>query len=103
MSDRKDETGLWGPLWREGLMALSLGWDLAIPIFAGVLLGYYLDRQLGTGHVFTLGLLTLGIAIGYYNLARFIRRVDARDRQQDAETKAETEVKEQETDRSGER
>ena len=78
---KKNERGLWGPLWREALVAMSLGWDLALPIFGGVLLGYLLDRWLGTGHVFTLGLLMLGIATGYYNVVRFIQRVEARERQ----------------------
>lgn len=66
-------------LWRESLRAVSLGWDLALPIFAGVLAGYWLDRWLGTGHIFTLGLLVLGVGIGYYNVARFIQRLNRRD------------------------
>jgi F0F1-type ATP synthase assembly protein I len=79
---KKDEESFWGHLWREALTAISLGWNLAIPIFGGVLLGYLLDRRLGTGHIFTMGLLALGVGIGYYNLARFIRRVHRRDQQQ---------------------
>ena len=55
---------------------MSLGWDLAVPIFGGVLLGYLLDRWLATRYIYTLGLLMLGIGVGYYNVARFIRRVD---------------------------
>lgn len=85
MTNKKDDEGFSGPLWRETLVAISLGWDLALPIFGGVLLGYLLDRWLGTGHVFTMGLLVLGIAIGYYNLARFIQRVDQRDQRREAE------------------
>jgi len=57
---------------------MSLGWDLAVPIFGGVLLGYMLDRWLATGRIFTLSLLILGIGVGYYNVIRFIRRVDSR-------------------------
>ncbi len=67
-------------LWRETLRALTLGWDLAIPIFAGVLIGQLLDRWLGTRHIFTLGLLVLGIMIAYYNLGRVIHRLAAHDR-----------------------
>ena len=78
---KNNDQGFWGPLWREAVVAMSLGWDLAVPIFGGVLLGHFLDRWLGTGYVFTLGLLVLGIAIGYYNVARFIQRVEARERQ----------------------
>jgi F0F1-type ATP synthase assembly protein I len=62
-------------------MATSLGWDLAVPIFGGVLLGHFLDRWLGTRYIFTLGLLMAGIGIGYYNVARFIRRLEAHERQ----------------------
>ena len=78
---KKNDQGFWGPLWREAMVAMSLGWDLALPIFGGVLLGHLLDRWLGTGYVFTLGLLMLGIATGYYNVARFIQRVEIRERQ----------------------
>lgn len=79
MSKTKPGDGSWGALWREALVAISLGWDLAVPIFGGVLVGYFLDRWLGTGHIFTLGLLCLGIALGYYNIARFIQRMHRQD------------------------
>jgi len=70
----------WAALWREALAAMSLGWDLAVPIFGGTLLGYYLDRWLDTGHIFTIGLLFLGIAVGFHNVARFIRRLEAHEK-----------------------
>jgi len=66
-------------------MAMSLGWDLAVPIFGGVLLGYALDRWLQTRYIFTVGLLFMGIAISYYNLARFIQRIDREDGQDEKE------------------
>lgn len=66
-------------------MAMSLGWDLAVPIFGGVLLGYTLDRWLQTRYIFTVGLLFMGIAISYYNLARFIQRIDREDGQDEKE------------------
>lgn len=65
-------------IWREALRATSAGWDLALPIFGGVLLGYLLDRLLNTRYIFTLGFLVLGIAAGYYNLLRSIQRLDER-------------------------
>jgi F0F1-type ATP synthase assembly protein I len=65
-------------IWREALRATSAGWDLALPIFAGVLAGYLLDQLVNTTYVFTLGFLVLGIATGYYNLIRSIRRLDER-------------------------
>ena len=53
---------------------MSLGWDLAIPIFSGVLLGHYLDKWLSTTYEFTIGLLVFGVAVSYYNLGRFIQK-----------------------------
>jgi len=47
------------------------------------------DRWLGTGYVFTLGLLALGIVSGYYNLLTFVQRLDRRDRRRDTEEEAE--------------
>ena len=81
MADKRDDDNLWGHLWREALVAMSLGWELALPIFAGALLGHFLDRWLGTGLNFTLGLMMLGVVVAYYSLARFIRRIDRRDAQ----------------------
>ena len=69
--------------WRglgDVLVATSLGWDLALPIFGGVLLGHLLDRRLGTTYGWTLGLLALGTITGFYNVLRSIQRVEARQR-----------------------
>ncbi len=73
-----------GNLWRGALRATSLGWELALPIFGGVLSGYLLDRLVGTRYVFTLSLLMLGIATGFYNVIRSIQRVDERSRREAA-------------------
>jgi len=54
------------------LRASSLGWDLALPIVAGPVIGYFIDKHYLTGHAFTLSLLGLGIIIGTYNLIKFI-------------------------------
>lgn len=56
----------------KGIGLTSLGWEIAIPIFGGVILGYHLDRLLNTTYIFTLSLLFLGIAIGYYNIYKRI-------------------------------
>lgn len=88
---KKDNDHLWSSLWREAVLAASLGWDLALPIFGGTLIGYFLDRWLETAHTFTLGLLFMGIVISYYNLWRFIRRLD---RNTDAEIAQEKEGEE---------
>ena len=50
----------------------SLGWELALPIFSGALLGYLIDRQINTSYLFTIGLILAGIAIGYYNIYKYI-------------------------------
>ena len=76
--------------WRVAMRAMSLGWELALPIFIGVLLGYALDRRLGTTYVFTLGLMVFGVCAGFYNMLRSTRRVeelhrrDVRERQKAA-------------------
>jgi ATP synthase protein I len=65
--------------WVEALPAMSLGWELAIPIFLGVLLGYYADQWLGTKPFLTLGLLLLGATTGIYNVIRFALRLEAHE------------------------
>jgi len=74
----------WNAAWREALKTTSLGWDLALPIFGGVLMGHLLDRWLSTGYAFTIGLLGLGVFTGFYNVIRSIQRLDARERQRAA-------------------
>jgi predicted F0F1-ATPase subunit len=77
---KPNETAEQSVAWREALAATSLGWDLALPIFGGVILGYLLDRRLGTQYTFTLGLLVLGIFTGFYNVFRSVQRIEARER-----------------------
>ncbi|MCB2202733.1 AtpZ/AtpI family protein [bacterium] len=55
------------------LIKTSLGWELALPIVLGALLGYQIDRINETQYTFTLVLTILGIAIGYYSLVREIQ------------------------------
>ncbi len=81
--------GSWVALWREALRAINLGWELALPIFGGVLAGHFLDRWLQTGYVFTLGLLMMGITAGFYNIWRFIQRLEARERELQKQQKAQ--------------
>ncbi len=78
-SDRSPEK-IFPALVREGLGVLSIGWDLALPIVGGVLLGHFLDQWLGSGYTFTLGLLVLGVMIGYFNLSRLIHRLNQQDK-----------------------
>ena len=83
---KEENKDFWRDLWRESIRATVLGWDLALPIFMGVLAGYFLDKWLGTVYIFTIGLLVAGIAIGYYNIGRFIQRLDRITKQHDEET-----------------
>ncbi len=55
------------------MLKTSLGWELALPIFLGVVLGHQIDRVSGTRYLFTLVLTLLGIAVGYYSLIREIQ------------------------------
>ena len=92
MNDREpDRRNAGGVAWQEGLSAMTLGWELALPIFGGVLLGYLLDRWLGTGHIFTLGLMVLGVTTGFYNLWRFAARLRVHQERQEARAKEEEE------------
>ncbi|HDQ73317.1 MAG TPA: AtpZ/AtpI family protein [Chloroflexi bacterium] len=60
----------------KALQAASLGWDLALPIVGGILLGHALDNWLNTSYIFTVGLLFLGVFGGYYNLSRSVKRIE---------------------------
>lgn len=51
----------------------SLGWELALPIFGGVFIGYQLDQILvKSRYFFTISFLVFGIVVGYYNLYKLI-------------------------------
>jgi len=58
-----DEEGEKESFWQAMAYLTSLGWILVLPVAGGVLLGAWLDRQLGTTPTLTLGLLGAGIAI----------------------------------------
>lgn len=71
--------------WREALRLTTLGWELALPIFGGVLAGHYLDNRLSMHPTFTLGLLTLGLGASIYILWQTIRQLDARQKRDSEE------------------
>jgi len=77
MTPSKPEPPVNAKQWREALRLTTLGWELALPIFGGVLAGYFLDRELATQPTFTLGLLALGLSASIYNLWRIIQKFDA--------------------------
>ena len=63
---RKNNTNM------KGIGLTTLGWEIAVPIFGGILIGYQLDRYFGMNYIFTISLLVLGIIIGYYNIYKRI-------------------------------
>ena len=75
----------------RGFGLISLGWEIAIPIFGGVILGYYIDRWLQTNYIFTLILLGFGIVTGYYNLYKRIELEILRKRLHDEQKHKEDE------------
>jgi predicted F0F1-ATPase subunit len=58
--------------WLRAFSLTALGWELAVPIFGGLLIGYKLDQIFNTRYILTLMLLLLGIAVGYYSLYKYI-------------------------------
>ncbi|MDY6407673.1 MAG: AtpZ/AtpI family protein [Pseudomonadota bacterium] len=51
------------------------GWQIAIPTFIGVLLGGFLDRHVPIPYLsWTLNLLLIGIAIGFYNANAWVKK-----------------------------
>jgi F0F1-type ATP synthase assembly protein I len=57
----------------KNISLTSLGWELALPIFGGVFIGYQLDQVLiKTRYLFTISFLIIGIIVGYYNLYKLI-------------------------------
>jgi len=81
MADRPPEKRLdvWSAAWADALRGTSLGWDLAVPICGSAVLGYVLDRYLRTGYVVTVGLLFLGVMVGFYSVLRKLQAEIARD------------------------
>ena len=68
--------------WQTDFSAMSLGWELVLPIFMGTVGGYFLDRWLGTRYVCVLGLMLVGVVAGFYNVWRSVQRIEARERRQ---------------------
>jgi ATP synthase protein I len=58
----------------EMAYASSLGIALVIAIFGSLLLGVFIDRKLGTGSIFTILFLVIGIVAGFRNYYVFIKR-----------------------------
>lgn len=65
-AEREHGRNFWVEVSRVGV----LGWLLALPIVGGALVGHLIDRALGTGLSFSLGLLGVGLALAGYALYR---------------------------------
>ncbi len=55
------------------LRATTIGWEIAIPIVGGPLLGFFLDRRLGTSPRWTLILLGVGVLAAIAAVIRYVR------------------------------
>ena len=55
------------------LRATTIGWEIAIPIVGGPLLGFFLDRQFGTTPRWTLVLLGVGVLAAIAAVIRYVR------------------------------
>ena len=66
--------------WASGLWIIPLGWELAVPIVAGALLGHWLDDRYQSSPLWTVLALSLGTAAGFYNVWRLVRHAGERDR-----------------------
>ena len=73
--DKKTEKSLFGRL----LEASSVGIQLVVSTFAGLAIGYGLDRLLGTSPWLTFIFLVIGIISGFRELLRVARKADESD------------------------
>lgn len=55
------------------LRATTIGWEIAIPIVGGPLLGFFLDREFGTSPRWTLILLGVGVLSAIAAIIRYVR------------------------------
>jgi ATP synthase protein I len=67
-AQRDDRKGVWFGLGMSGL----IGWSVAAPTLAGVLIGLWIDRRWPGGHSWTLALLVAGLVIGCANAWRWL-------------------------------
>ena len=66
----------------DSLLRVSLiGVHLVASTFVGLAAGYFLDKWLNTGPWLTMLFLFLGIAGGFTNMFREVRRIDRREKQ----------------------
>jgi ATP synthase protein I len=75
LADRKPEKSFFGQL----LDASSVGIQLVVSTFAGLAIGYGLDRLFGTSPWLTFIFLVIGIISGFRELLRVARKADKSD------------------------
>ncbi len=51
-----------------------LGILMTLPIFGGVFLGNWIDKKLGTGNIFLLILVVIGVASGFVNVYKVVMK-----------------------------
>ena len=80
MSTRRSDQS---DLWEHVALFSGLGFVLFGCIGGGFLLGYFLDKWLGTVPIVTLIGAGLGLAAGVFELLQILKRVEKRDRGDD--------------------
>lgn len=51
------------------------GWQMAIPVLLGIILGHFLDKHVPISHFsWILNLIIIGFAIGWINASRWVRK-----------------------------
>ncbi len=78
--EKQPETSMEEQITRRGRMfsardlrATTIGWEIAIPIVGGPLLGFFLDRQNGTSPRWTLILLGVGVLAAIAAVIRYVK------------------------------
>lgn len=54
------------------LKASTIGWEIAIPIISGPLIGFLLDRRFGTDVRWTMILMGLGLLVATYSVIKYV-------------------------------
>ncbi len=54
------------------LKASTIGWEIAIPIFSGPLIGFFIDRSFGTDVRWTMILMGTGLAVATFSVIKYV-------------------------------
>jgi F0F1-type ATP synthase assembly protein I len=76
LNSNTDETAL-NTKWQERIWILAVagqaGFFIAIPVLVGLVIGYLIDRQLGTYILFAILFVTAGFGMGIYLVYRWVQ------------------------------